>query len=57
MSKLENLTVGSRVKGILDETVQIIAVKWFGSSVISVTYKDSNGTLGQFIGKTRAGSA
>ena len=47
MSKLENLTVGSRVKGILDETVQIIAVKWFGSSVISVTYKDSNGTLGQ----------
>ena len=47
MSKLEELTVGSHVNGLIsDEPVQIIAVNWYGSSVLDVTYKDSHGALG-----------
>ena len=47
MSKLEEITVGSCVKGIIaDEPVTIVAVKWYGNSVLEITYKDSRGQPG-----------
>ena len=47
MAKLEEITVDSVVKGIVsNDTVRIIAAKWFGSNVIDVTFKDSRGQLG-----------
>ena len=46
MSKLEELTVGSSVSGLVNnESVQIVAVKWYGSSVLEITYKNSQGML------------
>ena len=46
MAKLEELTVGSNVNGLANnESVQIVAVKWFGSSVLEITYKNSRGML------------
>ncbi len=46
MSRLEELTVGSSVSGLVNnESVQIVAVKWFGSSVLELTYKSSQGML------------
>lgn len=46
MAKLEQLTVGSIVSGISDTgTVQIIAVKWYGDSVLEATFKDRMGNL------------
>ncbi|EHO62175.1 helicase-related protein [Dialister succinatiphilus] len=47
MSKLEDVTVGSTVKGIVDsDIVSVVAVQWYGSNVLEVTYKDSKGVLG-----------
>ncbi len=44
MSKLEELTVGSIVDGLVNnETVQVVAVRWYGSSVLEITYKNSQG--------------
>jgi len=44
MSKLEELTVGSSVSGLVNnESVQIVAVKWYGSSVLEITYKNKQG--------------
>ena len=46
MSKLEELTVGSSVSGLVNnESVQIVAVKWFGSAVLEITYKNCQGML------------
>ena len=46
MSKLEDLTVGSNVIGLVNnEAVQVVAFKWFGSSVMELTYKNSQGLL------------
>lgn len=46
MSRLEDLTVGSSVSGLVNnESVQIIAVKWYGSSVLEITFKNSHGML------------
>ncbi|MCR5263710.1 MAG: DUF3883 domain-containing protein [Clostridiales bacterium] len=46
MSKLEELTVGSSVVGLVNnESVQIVAVKWYGSSVLEITYKNNQGML------------
>lgn len=46
MSKLEELTVGSIVKGLVNnESVQVVAVKWYGSAVLEITYKNSQGLL------------
>ena len=46
MSKLEELTVGCSVNGLVNnESVQVVAVKWFGSAVLEVTYKNSQGLL------------
>jgi len=44
MARLEELTRGASVKGILPEgLVTIVDVKWHGSDVIEVTYKDASG--------------
>lgn len=46
MSKLEELTVGSIVKGLVNnESVQVVAVKWYGNAVLEITYKNSQGLL------------
>ena len=44
MAKLEDLTRGASVKGILpDCLVTVIDVKWYGSAAIELTYKDPAG--------------
>lgn len=46
MSKLEELTVGSSVSGLVNnESVQVVAVKWYGNAVMEITYKNSQGLL------------
>lgn len=47
MTRLEDIIVGSSVQGIVaNETVTIVAVQWYGTNVIEVTYKNNNGALG-----------
>ncbi|WP_316571343.1 helicase-related protein [Neobacillus sp. YIM B06451] len=47
MGKLESITPGTLVKGIIDDTVvTILDVKWFGKDIVEVSYKDSNGNTG-----------
>lgn len=47
MAKLEEITTGSSVKGILaNETVTVFATQWCGNNVLEVTYKDRHGQLG-----------
>ena len=47
MAKLENITVGCTVKGIIgSEPVTIIAVQWYGSNVLEITYKDTHSLPG-----------
>src|SRR3972149_6414512 len=47
MARLEDLTRGASLKGILpDSIVTVVDVKWHGSSVIELTYKDTSGRLG-----------
>lgn len=44
MVRLEDLTIGTLVKGILpDGPVTVIQAKWHGSNVVELTYKDSTG--------------
>lgn len=46
MSSLEELTVGCVVSGLVhNESVQITAAKWYGSSVLEITYKSNHGVL------------
>lgn len=47
MTRLEELKRGAVVKGILpDGVVTVVDVKWIGSVAIELTYKDSQGKLG-----------
>lgn len=47
MSKLEEITAGSSVRGIVgNESVTIVAVKWYGANVMEITYKNANGVPG-----------
>jgi superfamily II DNA or RNA helicase len=47
LARLEDLTRGASVKGILpDGLVTVVDVKWHGSSVVELTYKDASGRLG-----------
>ncbi len=47
MTRLEELTRGASVKGILpDSLVTVVDVKWHGSAVAELTYKDATGRLG-----------
>jgi superfamily II DNA or RNA helicase len=48
MTRLEDLTRGASVKGILpDSLITVVDVKWHGSVVVELTYKDASGRLGQ----------
>lgn len=47
MARLEELRREALVKGILPEgLVTVVDVKWHGTSVVELTYKDSSGRLG-----------
>jgi superfamily II DNA or RNA helicase len=47
MSRLEDITAGSTVRGIVgNEPVTIIAVQWYGTGVMEITYKDTKGVPG-----------
>src|SRR2546425_860732 len=47
MAKLEDLTPGAWVKGVLPDTlVCVIDAKWHGSSVVELTFKDTAGRPG-----------
>src|SRR3954447_9678700 len=47
MARLEDLTRGASVKGILpDRLVTVVDVRWHGSAVVELTYKDATGRLG-----------
>lgn len=47
MSKLEEITAGSSVRGIVgNEPVTIIAVQWYGTNVMEITYKNAAGVPG-----------
>lgn len=47
MAHLEDITVGCSVSGIAgNNAVEIVAVKWFGTAALEVTYKNSSGQAG-----------
>ena len=47
MARLEDLTRGALVKGVLPNgSVSVVDVKWHGSAVAELTYKDGSGHLG-----------
>jgi len=44
MARLEEITVGSSLSGVSGkEHVTVVAVKWYGNSVLEITYRDSRG--------------
>ena len=46
MASLEELTRGASVKGVLPEgVVTVVDVRWHGSNVVELTYKDASGRL------------
>src|SRR3990167_3270236 len=46
MARLEDLTRGATVKGILpDCLVTVVSVNWFGSEALELTYKDPGGRV------------
>ena len=46
MTKVEDLTVGNIVRGLINnESVQIVAMKWYGSSVMEITFKNGQEML------------
>lgn len=50
MAKLEELTVGSSVTGIINHgPVQVIAVQWYAKDTLEITYKDPDGRTDQCI--------
>src|SRR6266487_826032 len=47
MARLEELTRGASLRGILpDGLVTIVAVNWYGSEAVDLTYKDASGRPG-----------
>ncbi len=50
MARLEELTRGAAVRGILPEgVVTVVAAQWHGSDTVELTYKDAAGRLGSEI--------
>lgn len=46
MARLEDITVGSSVTGLANnEAVTVVAVQWYGTAVLEVTFKDGKGHL------------
>lgn len=47
MAKLEELATGAFVEGIVPGgAAELVSVKWHGSDVLEVVYKDSTGRVG-----------
>jgi hypothetical protein len=47
MARLEDLTRGASLRGILpDGLVTVVDIRWHGSAVVELTYKDATGRLG-----------
>ena len=47
MPRLEDITVGANIVGLAGGTpVTVVAVKWYGSAVLDVTFKNDKGQLG-----------
>lgn len=47
MARLEDLTVGSTVTGILgSQPVTIVAAKWIGDQALDITFRDAEGVNG-----------
>ncbi len=47
MARLEELTPGASLRGILPDTsVTVVAVQWYGSDALELTYKDASGRPG-----------
>lgn len=47
MAKLEDITVGASVQGVLAKRlVTVVAVQWIGDVAITLTYRDAAGVLG-----------
>ncbi|MGH4017719.1 MAG: hypothetical protein ACRDT0_00440, partial [Pseudonocardiaceae bacterium] len=44
---LEQLTPGAQVRGVTAEIVSVVAAHWHGSNVLTLTYRDSGGRLGE----------
>ena len=48
MARLEDLTVGAVVEGILtNEPVTVVSTQWYGSASIDVFYKTHQGQTGR----------
>src|SRR5205823_5959645 len=46
MSRLEEITPGAAIKGILpDSLVTAVNIQWFGSEALELTYKDATGRV------------
>ena len=46
MAKLEDLTAGTAVRGVLpDALATVVTVQWFGSEALELTYKDAAGRV------------
>jgi len=46
MARLEDITVGATIVGIAGNMpVNVVAVKWYGTAVLEVTFKDARGQL------------
>jgi hypothetical protein len=46
MARLEDITAGASVVGIAGSaSVSVVAVKWYGSAVLEVTFKDARRQL------------
>lgn len=50
MAKLEDITVGATIKGVIpDGLVTAMGVRWIGDLAIELTYKDASGNLGNIL--------
>jgi superfamily II DNA or RNA helicase len=50
MARLEDITIGAKVTGIAgSEPVDIVAVKWHGTNAVTVTFKNSAGSVAEQI--------
>jgi hypothetical protein len=46
VAKLEELTPGASVRGVLPDTiVTVVSAKWFGSEALELTFKDPGGRV------------
>ncbi|MCX5976720.1 MAG: hypothetical protein NTV33_07835, partial [Coprothermobacterota bacterium] len=55
MAKLEDLKRGARVRGIaLGGIVTVVDIRWHGSDIVELTYKDDQGRLaGELLFRTQ----